>query len=99
MIQYYVKPAKKTYGHPVAVSMNAEAVTKFYCEKCGLVEEYPKNDFDTVAEWHAKYQQLKSRSFTHYVSKCQEIYLSRDAPEALPADLEQTSIFDLLGVT
>lgn len=95
---YYRTPKKKYYGHPISVSVSSSAVTTFYCEKCGLVEEYEKSDFATVDQWYLKYQQLKDRSSSHFASGCQEVFLSQGTPDALPNDLEQTSIFDLLEV-
>lgn len=95
---YYRTPKKKYYGHPVSVSLNINWLTTFYCEKCGLVEEYPRSDFASVDEWRGKYKQLKHRSSSHFASGCQEVFLSQGTPDALPNDLEQTSIFDLLEV-
>lgn len=98
MKSYYRKPTRY-YANSATVGVFIERGTVFECSRCGLVEEYSKSDFANIKEWHAKYLKLQDRAFTHSLNKCQEVFLSQASPPALPADLEQTSIFDLLGVT
>jgi len=98
MNKFYRKPSKRYYGHPVSVGLLIERGTVFTCERCGLVEEYPRSDFANVEEWHTFYVSLQERTMTHFVNRCQEVFLAQGAPDALPNNLEQTSIFDLLEV-
>lgn len=97
MNQFYRKPTRY-HGHPVSVAVLIERGTVFECDRCGLVEEYPRSDFGSTDEWFIKYNQLKDKAMTHFTNKCVEVSFPLGAPKPLPLNYEQASIFDLLGV-